>query len=268
MFKKGIDLMHIPYFLIDAFITDKPFSGNPAGVCVLKDWLPDETLQNIAFENNLSETAFIIESTDHYKLRWFTPTLEMDLCGHATLAPAFLIMNRLRSEMNEVVFRSNSGELYARRINDQIELDFPSRFPEEIDLPRGLIDSMGLEPSEAHGSRDLLLIYENEEQIMSLKPDMKKLSVLDYFAVIASAKGDKSDFVSRFFAPKAGVPEDPVTGSAHSTLVPFWSKRLKKEKLHALQLSQRGGELFCKYTHGRVLMAGKCHIYFEGIITI
>ena len=193
--------MNIPYYQIDAFITDKPFSGNPAGVCILHEWLADDILQGIAFENNLSETAFIIENQDHFKLRWFTPTLEMDLCGHATLAPAFLIMNILSPNLHEVIFVSNSGELFAKKIGEFTEINFPSRPPEECDPPDGLVDSMGVDPAEVHRSRDYLLVYENEEQIKSLDPDMAKLANVNCFAVIASAKGKKCDFVSRFFAP-------------------------------------------------------------------
>ncbi len=260
--------MKIPYYQIDAFVTEKPFSGNPAGVCMLDEWLPDDILQSIAFENNLSETAFIIENPDHFKLRWFTPILEMDLCGHATLAPAFLIMNVLDSNLSEVTFVSNSGKLFAKRTEDLTEINFPSRPPEKCEPPDGLIDSIGPSPVGIYKSRDYLLLYENEEQIKSLDPDMTKLANVDCFAVIVSAEGEKCDFVSRFFAPGAGVPEDPVTGSAHSTLIPFWADRMQKDTLHALQLSQRGGELFCKHQDNRALMAGKCHMYFEGEISI
>jgi predicted PhzF superfamily epimerase YddE/YHI9 len=260
--------MKIPYYQIDAFITDRQFSGNPAGVCVLDEWLPDNVLQNIAFENNLSETAFIIGGQNRFKLRWFTPTLEMDLCGHATLAPAFLIMNKLDRSVEKITFTSKSGELFAKRREGLTEIDFPSRSPEKCDPPGGLIDSMGLDPVGVYKSRDYLLIYENEEQIKSLKPDMSKLADVDCFAVIVSAKGKKCDFVSRFFAPGGGVPEDPVTGSAHSTLIPFWAERLETNTLHALQLSNRGGELFCTNLENRVLMAGKCRMYFEGEISI
>jgi len=260
--------MKIPYHQIDTFNTEKPFSGNPAGVCLLDEWLPDDVMQNIAFENNLSETAFIIESLDHFKLRWFTPVLEVDLCGHATLAPAFLIMNILHPNLTGVTFTSNSGELFAKRKNDLTEINFPSRPPQKSNPPDGLVESIGLEPVEIYQSRDYLLLYENEEQIKSLKPDMGKLTNVDCFAVIASAKGEKCDFVSRFFAPGGGIPEDPVTGSAHCTLIPFWAKRLEKNDLHARQLSERGGELFCTNLKDRVLMAGRCSIYFKGEISV
>lgn len=260
--------MKIKYYQIDAFITEKPFSGNPAGVCILDEWLPDEILQSIAFENNLAETAFVIPKTDHYDLRWFTPTIEMDLCGHATLAPAYLIMNVLEPKLNEVKFISNSGELIAKKDESRIEINFPSRPPIKSSPMKGLVESIGLEPISVFKSRDYLFLYDNEEQIKSINPDMMKLSQIDCFAVIVTAKGEKCDFVSRFFAPSAGVPEDPVTGSAHSTLIPFWAERLSKNSLYARQISQRGGELFCKHQNNRALMAGKCKIYFEGNISI
>jgi PhzF family phenazine biosynthesis protein len=260
--------MKIPYYQIDAFTTEKPFSGNPAGVCILPEWLPDDVLQNVAFENNLSETAFMIENQGHFKLRWFTPSTEIDLCGHATLAPAFLIMNVLDPKSTEVTFTTNSGTLLAKRMGDLTEINFPSRLPQKSRPPDGLVESIGLEPIDVFKSRDYLLLYENEEQIRSIKPDMSKLAKVNCFAVITSAKGDKCDFVSRFFAPGSGVPEDPVTGSAHSTLIPFWANQLHKNDLHALQLSERGGELFCKNMEDRVLMSGRCRMYFQGEVLI
>ncbi len=260
--------MKIPYYQIDAFTTEHPFSGNPAGVCLLDKWLPNEVLQNIAFENNLSDTAFIVEKTDVFELRWFTPTQEMDLCGHATLAPAFLLLNVLKPTLDTVIFSSASGQVIAQRKEDLIEINFPSRMPHKCSAPEGLIESIGLEPVSVYKSRDYLLLYEHEEQITSLAPNMNALAAVDCFAVIASAKGQNCDFVSRFFAPSGGVPEDPVTGSAHSTLIPFWANRLQKNTLHALQLSPRGGELFCTNMDERVLMSGRCTIYFEGKISL
>jgi len=260
--------MRIPYYQIDAFTTEAPFSGNPAGVCILDEWLPDDVLQNIAYENNLSETAFIIKRQGYFNLRWFTPMMEMDLCGHATLAPAFLIMNILDPKLVEVIFMSKSGELFAKKKKDLTEINFPSRPPQKRNPPEGLVESIGHDPIDVYKSRDYLLLYENEEQVRSIKPDMSKLVDVNCFAVITSAKGEKCDFVSRFFAPGSGVPEDPVTGSAHSTLIPFWAKRLDKNDLHALQLSKRGGELFCTNLEDRVLMAGRCRMYFQGEISI
>jgi predicted PhzF superfamily epimerase YddE/YHI9 len=191
--------MKIPYYQIDAFITEKQFSGNPAGVCILEEWLQYDILQNIAFENNLSETAFIIEKEKHFDLRWFTPTVEVDLCGHATLAPAHLIMNVLYPEKEKITFKSVSGDLFANKKEDLIEINFPSRPPVKCKPPTGLIESMEIEPIEIFKSRDYLLVYKNEQQIKLLNPDMSKLSKVDCFAVTATAKGDKCDFVSRFF---------------------------------------------------------------------
>lgn len=260
--------MKIPYYQIDAFVTERPFSGNPAGVCILDEWLPDDILQGIAFENNLAETAFIIPHSEYYDLRWFTPTLEIDLCGHATLAPAYLIMNVLDPKLSKVTFMSKSGELIAKKNEDLTEINFPSRPPKSGEPIEGLIESIGANPIEVYKSRDYLFLFENEEQIRRLDPDMAKLIKTDCFAVIVTAKGEKCDFVSRFFAPSAGVPEDPVTGSAHSSLIPFWAERLQKNTLHAFQISQRGGELFCKHQGDRVLMAGKCKVHFEGGISL
>ena len=259
--------MKIPYYHIDAFASEV-FSGNPAGVCILKEWLPDELLQNIAFENNLSETAFIIDKGEYYDLRWFTPTVEVDLCGHATLAPSYLILNFLNPSLDSVSFKTQSGELFANRIGDKVEIDFPSRIPEKCIPHPDLISAIGIEPISVFKSRDYLLLYESEEVIHSIKPDMVKLMNLDCLGVIVTAAGNKYDFVSRFFAPRAGVPEDPVTGSAHSTLIPFWAERLKKDKMTAKQLSQRGGELLCTNLGDRVLMAGNCVIYSKGEIFI
>lgn len=260
--------MNIPYYQVDAFVTKDPFSGNPAGVCILDEWLPDDVLQGIALENNLSETAFVIDQKDYYDLRWFTPTLEVDLCGHATLAPAHLIMNLWKPGQSEVKFKSKSGDLFAQKEGELTRLDFPSRPPEKCDPPAGLVESMGLDPVEILTSRDVLLLYESEEQVRSLDPDMNRLGKVDCFSAMATAKGNDCDFVSRFFAPAAGVPEDPVTGSAHSTLVPFWAERLNKNKLHARQISPRGGEIFCTLEGDRVLMAGSCRVFMKGEITL
>ena len=259
--------MKIRYYQIDAF-TSKVFSGNPAGVCILKEWLPDELLQNIAFENNLSETAFIIDKGEYYELRWFTPTVEVDLCGHATLAPSYLILNFLKPSLNSVSFKTQSGELSAKKTGDKIEINFPSRMPVACSPHPDLISAIGIEPISVYKSRDYLLLFESEEVISSINPNMDKLINLDCLGIIITAVGNKYDFVSRFFAPGAGVPEDPVTGSAHCSLIPFWAERLKKDKMSAKQLSQRGGELLCTNLADRVLMAGNCVIYSKGEILI
>jgi len=259
--------MKIPYYQIDAF-TSSVFSGNPAGVCLLAEWLSDSILQSIAAENNLSETAFLVKNESGYDLRWFTPETEVDLCGHATLASAFVIFNYLDSSSNDVRFDSKSGPLTVTRQDDLLAMDFPSRKAEVCPIPKELIDGLGIEPKEVLRSRDYLAVFDSEDQIKSLQPDMHKLSKLDSLGIITSAVGLESDFVSRFFAPKVGIPEDPVTGSAHSTLVPYWAKILGKSELHAFQVSKRGGELFCKYRGERVIIAGRAVIYLEGAITI
>lgn len=259
--------MKIPYYQIDAF-TNSVFSGNPAGVCLLAEWLNNSVLQSIAAENNLSETAFLVKNEKGYELRWFTPEIEVDLCGHATLASAFVILNCLDNSSDAVRFDSKSGPLTVTRQDDLLAMDFPSRKAELCPTPKELVSGLGIEPKEVFRSRDYLAVFDSEDQIKSLQPDMYELSKLDSLGVIVSAAGSESDFVSRFFAPKVGIPEDPVTGSAHSTLIPYWAERLGKSELRAFQLSKRGGELFCKHRGDRVIIAGRAVIYLKGTITI
>lgn len=259
--------MDIPFYQIDAF-TSRVFGGNPAGVCFLETWLPDPVLQSIAAENNLSETAFVVKREKTYALRWFTPKVEIDLCGHATLASAHAIFEYRDQKMQRVEFETKSGTLSVVRQGDLLMMDFPSRTPEPCPLPDRIGEIMGIAPSQSFRSRDLLLVYEHEDQVRRLKPDLLQIAALDCFAVIVTAPGGDSDFVSRFFAPKAGIPEDPVTGSAHCTLIPHWSKRLGKSKLHALQVSARGGELFCEDRCERVLIGGRAVTYLSGTIQI
>jgi PhzF family phenazine biosynthesis protein len=259
--------MQIPYYQIDAF-TSRVFSGNPAGVCFLDAWPEDILLQFIAAENNLSETAFLVKSVDRYHLRWFTPKVEIDLCGHATLASAFAVFEHREQAAMRIDFTTKSGKLSVERQDDLLIMDFPSRGPEACPSPDHINDIMGVAPSQCYRSRDLMLVYENEDQIRRLKPDLSRVAGLDSFAVIVTAPGSASDFVSRFFAPRAGIPEDPVTGSAHCTLIPYWSERLGKKKLHALQLSERGGELFCEDRGGRVTMGGRAVTYLSGTIRV
>ncbi|MCP4178525.1 MAG: PhzF family phenazine biosynthesis protein [bacterium] len=260
--------MKIQFYQLDAFTTSKSFSGNPAGVCILDEWLQDEILQNIAMENNLSETAFIVEKSDHYELRWFTPKVEVDLCGHATLATAYLILEYLKPDMDSVKFKYNDGDLSAKKLGDMVEINFPARPPENCKTPELLIEAIGKWPREIYQSRDYVLVYDSEEDIISMQPNMSLLSQVDCFGVIITAKGEKCDFVSRYFAPGCGVPEDPVTGSAHSNLIPYWSGKLNKKKLHAMQLSKRGGEIHCTDKGNRVLMAGKCTLFMKGEIEL
>ena len=254
-------------YQIDAFAS-RVFAGNPAGVCLLDDWLPDNILQSIAEENNLPETAFLVRQETHYDLRWFTPTVEIDLCGHATLASGHVIFEYLGHDSQRIEFMSKSGPLSVEKRGDLLFLDFPSLKPEECEPPPGIDDIMGISPSHVLSSRDLLVVFDDENSIRNLNPDLEAIAKLDQFAVIATASGTNSDFVSRFFAPGAGIAEDPVTGSAHCTLIPYWSARLNKKELHALQLSTRGDELFCVDRGDRVSIGGKAVTYLSGTIVI
>jgi len=257
--------MKIPFYQVDAF-SNKIFSGNPAAVCILESWLDTNVLQSIAAENNLSETAFLVpKSRGRYELRWFTPTIEVDLCGHATLASAFVIFSFVDTTLTSVDFETASGLLSVARSGELLSMDFPSRRPEPAEKSPIIAQALGAEPLAVLKSRDLLVIFENESTVRNIKPDFDKLKqIRDAFAVIVTAQGEKSDFVSRFFAPNAGIPEDPVTGSAHCTLIPYWSERLGKNKLHAFQLSERGGELFCENARDRVRISGNAVIYAKG----
>jgi PhzF family phenazine biosynthesis protein len=227
-------------------------------------------MQSIAAENNLAETAFFVRHGDRYGLRWFTPAVEVDLCGHATVASAAVIFERLSPSDSELRFDSKSGELIVRREGKLYVLDFPSiPAKESPEIHPKLLPSLGIEPEAVLRSRNYLVVYQSEAQIRALKPDMAGLAAIDdAFAVIVTAPGDRSDFVSRFFAPAKGVPEDPVTGSAHCTLTPYWAKRLGKSSLHAYQLSPRGGELWCEDRGPRVRIAGHAVCFLEGTITI
>ncbi len=260
--------MKIPLFQVDAF-THNLFSGNPAAVCILEQWIDDQKLRAIAAENNLSETAFCVKKEkDQYELRWFTPVEEIDLCGHATLATAFVITNHVDRSLDKVSFQTKSGVLYVERNDQFFTLNFPSREPQNCETPANLIKALGIEPREVLASRDYLVVYNSEEEVISLSPDMHFLKTVDRFGVIVTAASKRADFVSRFFAPKAGINEDPVTGSAHCTLVPYWAKKLSKPKLHALQISQRGGELFCEDRGKSVKISGKAKLYLKGEIFI
>jgi len=254
-------------FQIDAF-AEKVFQGNPAAVIPLEAWLPDDLLQDIAQENNLSETAYFIKQGDGYHIRWFTPMVEVDLCGHATLATAHVIFETLGFQGNEIVFHSKSGELKVTKRNDLIELDFPVSTISQCETPIEIIQAFGKEPVEVWKSDDYIAVYENESDIVSLSPDFSILNKLECRGVVATARGEKTDFVSRFFAPRCGINEDPVTGSAHCELTPYWTKQLGKNKLSAAQLSKRGGKLQCELLGKRVLIAGKAITYLEGSIKV
>jgi len=259
--------MRLSVFQIDAF-AEKLFQGNPAAVVPLEEWLPDKLLQDIAQENNLSETAYFMKQGDGYHIRWFTPTVEVDLCGHATLAAAHVIFEILGFQGNEIVFHSKSGELKVTKRNDLIELDFPVSTISKCETPIEIIQAFGKEPIEVWKSDDYIAVYENESDIVSLSPDFSILNKLECRGVVATAQGEKTDFVSRFFAPKCGINEDPVTGSAYCELTPYWAKQLGKNKLSATQLSQRGGKLQCELAGDRVLIAGKAITYLQGSIEI
>jgi PhzF family phenazine biosynthesis protein len=261
--------MKLRLFQVDAFAT-RVFTGNPAAVVPLDRWLPDATLQSIATENNLSETAFFTGEKGYFNIRWMTPSDEIDLCGHATLAAAWVVFNEIEKGRAEVHFRSKSGLLRVTADDgDRLALDFPSRPPEPADgALAALADALGARPKGVLAARDYLVEFEAEDEVRSLKPDMARVAALDRMGVIATAPGRDCDFVSRFFAPAVGIPEDPVTGSAHCTLVPYWAERLGKKSLFARQLSARGGELWCEDRGERVAIAGRCAKYLEGTIEI
>jgi PhzF family phenazine biosynthesis protein len=260
--------MKLRLFQVDAFAS-RVFAGNPAAVVPLDDWLPDATLQSIAAENNLSETAFLVGAAGDYHIRWMTPEDEVDLCGHATLASAWVVFNELEKGRTEVRFRSQSGPLRVSTEGDRLALDFPSRPPEPADgSVEAVAAALGARPRLVLASRDYLAVIETEDEVRGLKPDMAKVAALDRMAVIATAPGRGCDFVSRFFVPSLGIPEDPVTGSAHCTLVPYWSRRLGKTSLFARQVSARGGELWCEDRGERVKIAGRCAKYLEGTIEV
>ncbi len=259
--------MKLSIYQVDAF-TGTVFSGNPAAVVPLKEWLSDDLMQKIATENNLSETAFFAPEGDMYRIRWFTPEAEVDLCGHATLATAYVMFTLLNTGLSEVRFHSRSGILGVSRKDDLLTMDFPSQPPSSCPVPEDLAQGLGGNPVEVLRSEDYFVVYESEKDIRALKPDMTLLSRLDLRGVIVTAPGSHADFVSRFFAPRYGIPEDPVTGSAHCALVPYWAKRLGKKDLHALQVSKRGGELFCVNSGDRVKISGRAALYLTGTIMV
>ncbi len=260
--------MKIPIYQVDAF-TSKVFAGNPAAVCPLTEWLPDNLLQSIATENNLAETAFFVPAGNRYHLRWFTPVCEVDLCGHATLATAHILFSELDQSHRTISFDTKSGELIVRKHEKGFALDFPARPPAPVSINPSLLPALGdIQPQDVLGARDYLVRYETEAQVRSLSPKMEVLKSVDRFAVIVTAPGTDCDFVSRFFAPAKGVNEDPVTGSAHCTLIPYWAAHLNKTVLHARQISARGGELFCEYKGDRVEITGQTALFLKGSIHI
>jgi PhzF family phenazine biosynthesis protein len=259
--------MEFTIYQVDAF-TDRVFAGNPAAVVPLASWLPDETMQAIAAENNVSETAFFVPAGDGYLLRWFTPTVETELCGHATLAAAFVLLSRLVPERDSVSFQTMSGPLGVRRAGDLFTLDLPAQPPSPCTMPTPMLDALGGDPVDVLGALKYLVLFHDEVEVAALRPDVVTLAAIDRDGVIATAPGRDCDFVSRYFAPHAGIPEDPVTGSAHCTLVPYWAARLGKTRLRARQISRRGGELRCELAGDRVRLAGRAALYMEGRIHV
>ena len=259
--------MTLDYYHVDAF-ADRVFTGNAAGVVPLKRWQPLNILQSLAMENGHAETAFFVPRGDGFHLRWFTPKVEMDLCGHATLAAAHVLWTHLAHAGDPIRFDTLSGPLLVSRESGRLMLDFPSRPPLATETPASLVEALGAKPFQIWKSRDYLAVFRREEELRALTPDFAKLATLDCFGVIATAPGKSVDFVSRFFAPKAGINEDSVTGSAHCTLTPYWSKRLGKPRLRAEQLSARGGRLWCELVGDRVKIAGHAVTYLRGQIEI
>ncbi len=257
----------LPIYQVDAFASEV-FAGNPAAVCPLEAWLPDETLQAIATENNLSETAFFVKTGTGYDLRWFTPVLEVDLCGHATLGSAFVIATHLEPGVDKIVFHSRSGPLTVTRDGELYTLDFPSQPPERLEDDGAFAAALGAAPAELWRAGKNMAVLADEAAVLAVAPDLEKVAALPGDGVIVTAPGEKHDFVSRYFVPQAGIPEDPVTGSAHCVLTPYWARRLDKARLTARQVSQRGGELVVEDLGDRVLISGRVAPYLEGRITI
>jgi PhzF family phenazine biosynthesis protein len=257
-------------FKVDAF-TDSLFSGNPAAIVILEKWLSDDLMQKIAMENNLSETAFILKQADsHYEIRWFTPETEVDLCGHATLGAAHVILSHLENQKPNVLFNSKSGDLKVEKSGKMYWLDFPSQPPKPVSMSKLLPEALGTVPLYAGYNVDLMVLVESEKIVREMTPNLQMIRNLDVRGVIVTApsESERIDFVSRFFAPAVGVPEDPVTGSAHTVLTPFWGKRLNKKQLNAQQISKRGGNLSCIDEGERVKIGGSAVTFLEGSISL
>lgn len=259
--------MKLSIYQIDAF-TENAFEGNPAAICPLSDWLPDAVMQSIAEENNLSETAFFVQSEHGFHIRWFTPTSEVDLCGHATLASAYVIFTFLGYKEKEIKFESKSGLLKVANKDGLLVMDFPSQPANKCETPENIVQAFNFTPVECLKAEDYIVVFSSEEEVRSAQPNYEALKDLDLRGVAITAKSDNYDFVARFFAPKYGINEDPVTGSAYTQLVPYWSKVLGISKFHAKQVSSRGGELFCELAGNRVSIAGKAVKYLTGEIEI
>jgi PhzF family phenazine biosynthesis protein len=268
MQKGEVKAVRIPIYQVDAF-TDQLFRGNPAAVCPLEEWLPDATMQSIAMENNLAETAFYVREKGRFAIRWFTPEAEVDLCGHATLASAFVLFSEDSIGGDVVEFDSRSGILKVRREGEVLTLDFPADSISRVPPQEELVQALGRRPLEFHkGRTDYMLVYGSQEEIEGLSPDFGALARVPARGVIVTSRGRGADFVSRFFAPQVGVAEDPVTGSAHTTLAPYWAEKLSKTELTAMQLSRRRGWLKCRVSGGRVEISGHARLYLTGEILL
>lgn len=259
--------MEISLYQIDAFAS-KLFEGNPAAVCPLDEWLSDEIMQSIAEENNLPETAFFVPKGNGYHIRWFTPASEVDLCGHATLATAYVLFNILGYKKDKIVFDSKSGILAVTKTDEWLVMDFPAQPPVSCDIPKEIIKAFDIAPVECLKSEDFVVVFEREADIESANPDLEELKKLDLRGVLITAKSTRYDFVARFFAPKYGIPEDPVTGSAYTQLAPYWASKIGSKKFNVKQMSSRGGELTCEIVDDRVFISGKAIKYLEGKIKI
>lgn len=255
------------YYVVDAF-TDRLFAGNPAGVCIMEEMLPDAVMQQIAAENRYSETAFVMAAGQRYLLRWFTPQFEIDLCGHATLAAAYVVLRFLEPDADRVTFRTISGDLQVSRQGDRLEMLFPKRTPQPVPMTDAILDVLGTQPLALYGARDLCVVLPNAQAVLDYVPDYGRLGQLsDYLGIALTAPGESCDFVSRFFCPSLGL-EDPVTGSSHTSLVPLWAVKLGKTELVAQQCSPRGGTLYCTLYPDQVAIAGTAALYLQGEILL
>lgn len=259
--------MELPIYHIDAF-TQQVFAGNPAAVCLLNEWLPDTILQSIAAENFLPETSFVVSKNDQHEIRWFSPTQEMELCGHATLAAAHVLLSWVHPWLQEITFQSASGALQVKRHDGNYVMDLPALPPAACEMLPGLEDALGVIPRQLLKAKAHLVVLESEKQVKLLKPDMRKLADLNIERMIVTAPGDSVDFVSRYFKTVGLIPEDPVTGAAHCTLMPYWSRRLSKNRLEAKQVSARGGSILCELRQDRVLLTGAAVAYLQGTINL
>lgn len=262
-------MKNLTLYQVDAF-AEQPFTGNPAAIFVMDQWLSEQTMQNIAMENNLSETAFIVPDEDVFQIRYYTPLNEVELCGHATLASSFVLYNFFGQKGNTITFRTqNRGELFINLEQDVIVMDFPIDSYKKVEIPAGINEALGIKPEEAYwGLNDLMLVYKNEEQIKSVQPNFELLKQVKARGILITAPGNDVDFVSRFFAPLEGINEDPVTGSAHTTLIPYWHSITGKKSFTAKQLSKRGGTLYCSIQGERVKIGGKAIHYLIGTVFI